>query len=337
MVAGVGILRSNFCPSHEGAEVLTPWDLVYASVGGEVYGVHPEVYFAERDPMAYMPLAVGNRWVYGYSRSTLSAPGQNTTTHRLLEYFVTGHDSTTKRATVRVRSRPPGEEGEWGEPYACQIWPDPAGRIRFEGCSLSVLSESWVPTAPWSHRLYGRAVEGPYEIGGTSYPLPVLSFFWTLPLDGGPYDNHAWYRYRGAHGVGQPYSEYYFFQQGSGQPPSGIRFTLLYAKIGEETYGTPPVSTEAHTPAATALGATVHPNPARAAATLTVTLPAGADLTAEVYDVLGRLRLALPLGPTAAGETVHALPLAGLPAGPYVVVVRGASGERAVVRLTVGH
>lgn len=75
------------------------------------------------------------------------------------------------------------------------------------------------------------------------------------------------------------------------------------------------------------------PNPARAGATLAVTLPAAGEVAVEVSDVLGRRVRVAHDGPLAAGRTGIPVDLAGLAPGVYTVVVRGA--VRAAHRLTV--
>ncbi|WP_412062454.1 PQQ-dependent sugar dehydrogenase [Rubrivirga sp. IMCC45206] len=77
------------------------------------------------------------------------------------------------------------------------------------------------------------------------------------------------------------------------------------------------------------LGA-VYPNPARARATVHVTLAPGAEATLEVLDVLGR-RIAT-VHPNASGPV--ALDLDGVPAGTYLVRLREGD-QRATQRLTV--
>ena len=85
----------------------------------------------------------------------------------------------------------------------------------------------------------------------------------------------------------------------------------------------------------------VYPNPAATQATVAVTLPAEADVTVRVYDLLGRLVLYIPVGPVAAGFS-HPLTLdvAALTSGAYVVRVTAAAVgavEAITGRLTVAH
>ena len=73
------------------------------------------------------------------------------------------------------------------------------------------------------------------------------------------------------------------------------------------------------------LGLRVWPNPARGAATVSVTLPTAGDLTVAVHDVLGREVARLADGPAPEGEQTFTLG-ADLPAGTYLVrVTHGAT------------
>ncbi len=76
------------------------------------------------------------------------------------------------------------------------------------------------------------------------------------------------------------------------------------------------------------------PNPARSAATLTVTVGRAGPATVAVFDALGRRVAVLHDGPMAAGSHALRLDAARLPAGVYVV--RASSGDAvATRRLTV--
>jgi len=77
------------------------------------------------------------------------------------------------------------------------------------------------------------------------------------------------------------------------------------------------------------------PNPMRGHATLTFDLPEAADVTVEVYDVMGRQVLMLPLGERAAGAG-HAAPLAadGLAAGTYIVRLRATTAQTTLSETT---
>jgi len=89
-------------------------------------------------------------------------------------------------------------------------------------------------------------------------------------------------------------------------------------------------------PGATAPGLEllVAPNPARGAATVTLTLNAAQPATVTVYDALGRRVAALHDGMLAAGPHAFRLDTAALPAGVYVA--RAVTGGAVVMhRLTV--
>ncbi|HEX9953253.1 MAG TPA: T9SS type A sorting domain-containing protein [Rubricoccaceae bacterium] len=84
---------------------------------------------------------------------------------------------------------------------------------------------------------------------------------------------------------------------------------------------------------ADALAVSVAPNPARAGASVTLTLGAAADLSVSVYDALGRRIARLHDGPAPAGALTLRLGTEALAPGVYVV--RAAAGERTTTRRLV--
>ena len=81
-----------------------------------------------------------------------------------------------------------------------------------------------------------------------------------------------------------------------------------------------------------------YPNPARSAATVTLALPAAAEVAVSVHDVLGRRVLALPTRPVEAGRHGLRLSTGTLAAGTYLVraeVRTGAETRVLTRRLTV--
>ena len=78
------------------------------------------------------------------------------------------------------------------------------------------------------------------------------------------------------------------------------------------------------------------PNPASGASAVRLALAAPADVSAAVFDVLGRRVAVLWDGPLGAGEHRLAVAAGALPAGLYVVRVR-AGGSVAARPLTVAH
>ncbi len=81
-----------------------------------------------------------------------------------------------------------------------------------------------------------------------------------------------------------------------------------------------------------------YPNPARSAATVTLALPAAAEVAVSVHDVLGRRVLALPTRPVEAGRHGLRLSTSALAAGTYLVraeVRTGAETRVLTRRLTV--
>ncbi|MDO7846648.1 T9SS type A sorting domain-containing protein [Hymenobacter sp. M29] len=77
--------------------------------------------------------------------------------------------------------------------------------------------------------------------------------------------------------------------------------------------------------------ATLHPNPAAEAATLTLAQPARAGQALRLTDALGR-----PVWQTlvTAGQTTLTVPLAGQPAGLYLLHLSGSDGNSATWKLT---
>ena len=71
---------------------------------------------------------------------------------------------------------------------------------------------------------------------------------------------------------------------------------------------------------------TAGPNPFRDRTTLRLALPAAADVTVEVYDVLGRLVLSEAVGRRPAGAAEVAVDGSALGAGTYVWRVRADAG-----------
>lgn len=101
--------------------------------------------------------------------------------------------------------------------------------------------------------------------------------------------------------------------------------TDLYA--GSNSYGVwrmlIPSSVERTTGAGVALAATIHPNPAHEGAIVRFTLPAAATVHITLADMLGRDVMAVDAGSIGAGDHERALDLSGLPAGSYVLRLRG--------------
>jgi len=71
----------------------------------------------------------------------------------------------------------------------------------------------------------------------------------------------------------------------------------------------------------------IYPNPAGESATLTGNFEGKTPAFLEVYDAAGRLSRSSVLAPGGSGEQVWQLPLDGLAAGQYAVLLRGADGQ----------
>ncbi len=75
------------------------------------------------------------------------------------------------------------------------------------------------------------------------------------------------------------------------------------------------------------------PNPARDIATLRVDLPRTADVTVEVYDIMGRRVLATPSATLGSGSNrTIALGVSGLASGTYLYRVHARMGDATEVR-----
>ncbi|MDB5268705.1 MAG: C-terminal target protein [Hymenobacter sp.] len=77
--------------------------------------------------------------------------------------------------------------------------------------------------------------------------------------------------------------------------------------------------------------ATLHPNPAAEAATLTLATPARPGAVLRLTDALGRV---VWRGPVPAGQSAVAVPLAGQPTGLYILHLTGPDGASATWKLT---
>jgi hypothetical protein len=106
-----------------------------------------------------------------------------------------------------------------------------------------------------------------------------------------------------------------------GLAPGTHRFRLRQVDLDGTTTPSEPVTVEV-APAARLAVTDVYPNPAQGRAALTVTLPASQQVTAAVYDVLGRRVAVLHDGPLT-GPDAHRLTFdtAGLASGVYLVRV----------------
>ena len=94
---------------------------------------------------------------------------------------------------------------------------------------------------------------------------------------------------------------------------------------GEEVdlgaYEHAPVVASEPGPEAASLMLSVHPNPSRGSATVTLVLRAPLEVEAVLYDVLGRRVAVVASGTFAAGRHALTLDASHLPSGVYVVYV----------------
>ncbi|MEP0548385.1 MAG: T9SS type A sorting domain-containing protein [Rhodothermales bacterium] len=318
----VGVFSRSSCSALFGGGRNLTERLVYAVVDGTTYGTHPDDFFASHDPMQYMPLDVGNRWIYEVSRYDTGLPSSS----YLNEYLITGFNETTGRyALTLTRS----DEGEVTATYSCQIWMDPAGRIRFSGSSACVLGTSPLPESKWSFRLIGASALQSYDISGIPYDLLTLSFSESMPRYNA-YDNQVSTTYQSAHGLGLLHYDYDYYNLNANYG-TGRTYTLLFADTGEAVYGVNPVASE-DTPVTPdrRLRLSGHPNPFSGSAEIAFHLPSPGTARLAVYDMLGREVAVLADGRFDAGD--HAVQLDGteLPSGVYLVRIEGEAGAGAV-------
>ncbi|MEL6617119.1 MAG: T9SS type A sorting domain-containing protein, partial [Bacteroidota bacterium] len=113
-----------------------------------------------------------------------------------------------------------------------------------------------------------------------------------------------------------------FSGQGGASAPFSLTLTDIAFVSAAATSGEAPAA-----PTEAMEVSPVHPNPTASDAAVTLALAAGADVTVEVVDVLGRVVAVAHDGPLAAGRHRVALPTDGLAAGSYLCRIRSADGQ----------
>lgn len=129
-----------------------------------------------------------------------------------------------------------------------------------------------------------------------------------------------------AHGIG-------FVSSVFGEGGAGTSQRLIFARVGERTYGTawPVAAAAPEQPPSSTL--TVYPNPFRDRLIVHATLPHPGPVTLRLVDALGREVVRQDLGVRPAGALVVDLPSVRLAAGVYGLVVT--VGGRVVAREAV--
>lgn len=218
---------------------------------------------------------------------------------------------------------------------------------------LALAGNQWEPTAPVAQFAALRLLTGEYKL--TTGPTTGGT---TTLLVGAPIDYTS---YTGCPtGTAQQVSNMPYYLQPSGSVPTyktgldyaawrytfgpgltstfeGFTFMgqLYYHKNVNgtiQTCGSPQlfVNLLATHAARAAEVATLAPNPAAETATLTLARPAGPGVVLHLTDALGRLVWSAPV---AAGETVLHVPLAGQPAGLYLLRLSGSGAAGATWKL----
>ena len=292
--------------------------LVYAEVGGTVYGTPPD----EHDATAFYPLNVGD--VRMFDRRGID-PGR---TYELvvvvgdtmiagLPYHLVEIDSFDWETSVRLG----------GARCALRLSPPTSGgneviTLESEGGSCSTLS---VSAGVWDLRRLSAVRSETVDIGTGSYPLTTVSF-----SRGGDISWHSSF----GQGIG-PLS----WDAESRVGPQGghyrYSYDLVFAAVGGEVYGVNPVANSPDGEERTPFDFFAYPSPARASATLAFILPAPDAVTVKAFDVLGRRLLHVDLGAQPMGASSHRLDLSALPAGLYIFRVVTPSGQQATQRIVL--
>ena len=311
--AGVGPLYAHFAVNLSQGGGRARSALVYAEVGGAVYGVEPTPGDSPA-PARFYPLAPGDVWVYDVTRygdldwverrvvlrDTLIAG----VPFALLD--LTRYDPATYEVVdeARCAARFAGETGgiEWRSVQGDCAVPDAA--FDAEGWWVPLTETEWVEP------------DCAYAIGGQPYTLPFCFRIYDALPD-------------------PPISVSVVFGADVGlvsyevhDVDTDVDGRLVYAEVGGAVYGADPVAAEPPPGAPHALRVErVHPNPFRESAAIALTLPESEAVGIALYDALGRRAWSRDWGQLPAGR--HALPLDGSALAPGVYVVRVRAGAEA--------
>ncbi len=276
----------------------------------------------------YFPLEVGNVWEYDdfYEQCDLDDHCDGPDHVQSVRWWVRGesvHDGI-RYFDVRVEGFAPDGEPTGGPfDYA----------LRFDSASARLAALDQLPdialSCPFGSDFGGSAAcsSGTYEVaGGYEQSVTVGGETVEAARKGYRRDGAEFVGFAFASGIGLVYED------AGGYAPF-FRWTrhLTYARVGGVEYGDPrfPVAGEGVSVPASAVALAVYPNPTCGAATLSVSLDRPQRARLAIYDVLGRRVLADDFGAQAAGESVHRLDLAALPAGVYLVRLDGEAGATA--------
>ena len=275
----------------------------------------------------YLPLEVGHVWEYeqwiqeciifdcttevvGYERWTVEqdtvAAGQRYKLLRQDDYSVDGEYESTRRDLVRFDTSQAFGVRRVGESEIA--WP---GDVP---CRLDEPFDTIVECGGWGKVYISRPGEIIVRTEGETETRVVKEYQALIPGS-----------YFGAD-VGLLY-------EGGGEF-GGAWITLSYARVGDLEYGSERFPVAAETaPPASVLALSVFPNPSRGDATARLSLDVPQRARLAVFDVLGRRVLSADLGAQPAGEMLHRLDTADLPAGVYLVRLDGDAGTAATARV----
>ena len=119
----------------------------------------------------------------------------------------------------------------------------------------------------------------------------------------------------------------------SGDPSISFEQRLVYAKVGDKTYGDNPIASHSEAlpePSSDLTITTLYPNPFRRSFTIDFTMPVAQQTSLSIYDVLGRRVRYVPLGLLRPGQHEHSFTVDDLAAGTYIVRIEIQSGQRAM-------
>lgn len=328
--AEVGVVRDMRYEYLGTSSRQTDYRLMGARVGGAAYGS-----FATEPPPPppqwvawerFAPAAVADEWQYEVRETTCSAGGAPCRDSTRYERFAAVGDTV-----VWGRRLPLFERVD--APAYCALGV-PAGGMWFVAYPLG--GGAWCPPflPPPSTEAGPPAfpVDQPrspveWTIGTQAYTLDAVRAF----LAGDPEADGSEQRFGADVGV----VEQRVRRPGAGGAYVQTRHRLVAARVGGAAYGafvTPPAPPPPPDPEEEGLplAVSVRPNPAGASARVALALPAEGPVRLEVLDLLGRIVLRHALDAPPAGASEHALDVARLAPGVYILRALTADGVAVV-------
>ncbi len=275
----------------------------------------------------FYPLSEGNRWIYRYYHDACNSQPPNCNGDgAFVGHEVVGEVVVEEALRARVRVRvydQPGQEptctadyGVWFDEAAQQVRAVPidgACSLAFGGAEMRSLA-GWEPAAMQ------------VRIGGVQYDVVAIS--------GYDEDDYSGYTFTFGSEIGFVEGVESYHIGGSGRYDY-YSYRLLYAEVGGEVFGDPlAVDSEDDPSTAGALSiGPPYPNPVLSVTMVTLSAPASAPVSLEIFDVLGHRVFRRDLGVLPDRTLQYPLDLTSLPAGFYVIRATTASGETATRRI----